>query len=213
MSRTPSELLFEEFCRTNKVQCARVPEAEYPTPDYELVLSGVRVACEMKQIDPTDEDLEEIRAVFVSHEPAGRLIRPRLSEVVRTLSRQLKSSAAANRPTLAVIYDNSPLKSYTMPDDVVQAMFGESSVRVTFTNSSGETHVSEPYFGGNRRMTPTTNTSVSALAILDGGPIVRPLTLRVYHNPFAMVRLEPRLLETLAVAQPLLPDATIVSML
>jgi hypothetical protein len=212
MSRTPSELLFEEFCRTNKVQCVRVPEVEYPTPDYELMLSGVRVACEVKQINPTDEDLEEVRAVSVSHEAAGRLLRPRLSEVVRTLSRQLKRWAAAGGPTLAVIYDNSPLKSYTMHDDVVQAMFGESSVRVMFTNAKDDTHVSEPYFGGNRRMTPTTNTSVSALAILDGGPIARPLTLRVYHNPFAMVRLEPPLLETLAVTQPLLPDATIVSM-
>ena len=66
-------------------------------------------------------------------------------------------------------------------------------------------------FGGNRGLTPRQNTAVSVIAVLDAGP-QSPCTLRVYHNPYAVVCLAPQLLEPLDPDQRLLPGATHVQL-
>jgi hypothetical protein len=84
--RTFSERLFEEFCATNALQCARVPEGADPTPDYQVMFGDVVVACEVKQVDPNAEDLEELRTIgsgaatgrFVPNRLSGLLGNPRL---------------------------------------------------------------------------------------------------------------------------------------
>ena len=208
---TVSEDLFEEFCRTNDVPCVRVPTAEHPTPDYEITLAGVAVVCEVKQIDMNPADRKELDKVQSGGSGVtSRFLPNRLSNVLLK-AEQLQAASTEGRPTLLVIYDNTPFKSYTDNKDTAQAMFGRNTVAVAF-DADDTPQVSAPYFGGNRRMTPTTNTSVSAVAVLDGGPVSRPLTLRVYHNRFARVRLEPDLLTSLPVTQPILPDTKTVDL-
>ncbi len=91
-------------------------------------------------------------------------------------------------------------------------MFGRKSVSVLGpTDPSLPPQVSDPFFGGNRGVGPERNTAVSAIAILDGGPRP-PLTLRVYHNPYAAVRLDPGVFNSLPASQRVLPDATEVSL-
>jgi len=53
-------------------------------------------------------------------------------------------------------------------------------------------------------------TAVSAIAILDGGPR-QVRGLRVYHNVYAAVRLDPGVFGSLPVSQMVLPDATDLS--
>ena len=208
---TASEKLFEEFCGLNGIPCCRIGPAAVRTPDFAITLKGAQVSCEVKQIDPSAEDLRELAEVREGA-VAGRYLPNRLRGKLKNVSSQLKSAFVAGRPTLLVVYDNTPFKSYTDHADVVQAMFGRNSVKVLVpANSSLPLQVSDPFFGGDRGIGPKHNTKVSAIAILDGGPRL-PLTLRVYHNPYAVVRLDPRVFESLPATQRLLPDATNVSL-
>jgi hypothetical protein len=181
------------------------------SPDFKIDLGAVQVVCEVKQIDPNKADLAELHELQ-GGEPIGRFVPNRLRSVLKRISPQLKASSESGVPTMLVIYDNTPFKLYTQHSDVVQAMFGHNSVAVTVSSSPGSSPVvSSPFFGGNRGLTPRQNTAVSAIAVLDGGP-THPGALRVYHNPYAQVRLEPQLLVALEVDHRLLPDATRVSL-
>jgi hypothetical protein len=180
------------------------------TPDFAIWLGSVRVVCEVKQINPNAEDLAELKVDGVG-ETVGRLIPNRLRQTLKDVSAQLKAASLVGHPTLLVVYDNTPSKAYADHFDVVQAIFGDHCVAVSFTDDAGEAPVVfEPFFGGNRRLTPDHNTSMSALAILDGGPTGQP-TLRVYHNPYASVILPPEILGVLRVTNKLLPGATTVT--
>jgi hypothetical protein len=208
---TASERLFEEFCSLNGIPCCRIAPAAARTPDFAITLKGTQVTCEVKQIDPNAEDLHEL-AELGEGAVAGRYLPNRLRAKLKNVSAQLKSAVASGRATLLVVYDNTPFKSYTDHADVVQAMFGRNSVKVLVpADPSSPLQVSDPFFGGDRGIGPEHNTNVSAIAILDGGPRP-PLTFRVYHNPYAVVRLDPRVFESLPATQRLLPDSTNVSL-
>jgi hypothetical protein len=211
LSRTISEMIFERFCSACSVSCEAIAAGRDRTPDFAICLDGVRVVCEVKQIDPNAEDLAEVEIVNGGEE-IGRLVTNRLREKLKDVSAQLKAASLAGHPTLLVVYDNTPLKAYTDHFDVIQAMFGGHSVSVNFSEDPrGSLVVSEPFFGGNRGLTPHHNTSVSALAILDGEPISQP-TLRVYHNPYASVILRAEILGVFPVTQTLLPGARKVAL-
>jgi hypothetical protein len=204
-----SETLFEQFCSRHGIPCRPIPTGLVRTPDFAIRLHDVRVVCEVKQIDPNAEDLAELQAVS-SDEATGRLVPNRLRGKLKDVSGQLKAACLSGHPTMLVVYDSTPFKMYLVHLDVVQAMFGAHSVTVTIPKQGGaEPIVSEPFFGGNRGLTPRQNTSVSALAILDSAPLSE-LKLRVYHNPYASVVLPPELLEGLPVEQHVIPGATTV---
>ncbi len=202
-----SEQLFEQLCEANRIPCSRVDTGVHRTPDYVITLGSVRVTCEVKQIDPNAEDLREL-AEIRDGSATARYIPNRLRGKLKDVSAQLQGSARAGCPTLLVVYDNTPFKSYTDHADVLQAMFGRHSVRMSVpADTSLPSQVSVPFFGGNRGLGPERNTAVSAVAILDGGP--RQVSgLRVYNNVYAVVRLDPGVFGRLPVSQMVLPDAT-----
>ena len=127
MSRTISETIFERFCSACSVSCEAIAAGRDRTPDFAICLDGVRVVCEVKQIDPNAEDLAEVEIVNGGEE-IGRLVTNRLREKLKDVSAQLKAASLAGHPTLLVVYDNTPLKAYTDHFDVIQAMFGGHSV-------------------------------------------------------------------------------------
>jgi hypothetical protein len=204
-----SETLFEQLCSSHGIPCERIATEAVRTPDFAISLRSIRVICEVKQIDPNVEDLQEMQNVS-SAQATGRFVPNRLRAKLKNVSGQLKAATLAGSPTMLVVYDNTPFKMYTDHLDVAQAMFGAHSVAVS-KGSDAHPVVSDPFFGGNRGLTPNHNTAVSALAILDGGP-TSVLSLRVYHNPYAAVVLNPDLLEGLPVVQRLLPGATTVNL-
>jgi hypothetical protein len=60
VERTWSEKLFAEFCTLNAIPCSRVARADDPTPDFVIELGSAQVTCELKQINPNAEDLQEL---------------------------------------------------------------------------------------------------------------------------------------------------------
>jgi hypothetical protein len=210
-NRPISEALFERLCSDRGVRCEPIPTGLGRTPDFAIHLGGIRVVCEIKQIDPNREDLDEIRAVGFG-EATGRYVPNRFRPKLKNVSQQLKTAALSGDPTLLVVYDNTPFKMHSLHSDVVQALLGHHSVTVTVPTTDGtKPTVSKPFFGGNRGLTPRQNTSVSAVAVLDGGPESAP-SLRAYHNPYACVVLRPDLLMILDAVQPLVPGAATVAL-
>jgi hypothetical protein len=152
--RTFSEQLFEEFCLSNGVTYAKVPVCRQRTPDYEIILSGSVIACEVKEINPNRDDLKELAAVKVG-QISGRYVRNRLRGLLKRVSMQLKAPSQTNRATLLVVYDNTPFKSYTKHAEVVQAMFGCYSITVQFLQDTDSTPASiSPVFRRQQRVEP-----------------------------------------------------------
>jgi len=209
--QTVSERLFAGFCDTNGVRYSRVIPGVGRSPDFVITLGGVEVTCEVKQIDPNAEDLKEL-AELRQTGSAGRFVANRLRGKLKDVSAQLKKASRAGHPTLLVVYDNTPFKTYSDHADVVRAMFGRHSVTVLVPDDpSLPTAALAPFLGADRGIGPAHNTAVSAVAILDGS-LDRAAALRVYHNPHTAVRLDPALFKGLPVSQPVLPDATEVSL-
>ena len=203
--RTISEALVKQFFALHGVGCKPVPTRPgQRTPDFILELAQP-VVCEVKQIEPNKEDLAPFAnpstlGELGSSEPRakGRRVPNRFRAVLKGISPQLRGASKDGTSTLLVVYDATPFQLYSDDTDIMQAMFGHLSVDV-WEDATGAIQHSEPYFGGKRAMTPTTNTSVSAVGILRGGPEPSTLSLTIFHNPFARVPLNPSLFDGLPV--------------
>lgn len=203
---TSSEELFLRYCDENGIDVQRVPAGDEPTPDFLLGIGGVEVACEVKQIEPNDVDKQILEPPEDDARASGILVPNRFRNKLKNISRQLRRASLQGRPTLLVIVDITDLKLHAVHRNVIEAMFGEESVRITRFRD-GSTNVSRPYFGGNRRMTPDHNTSVSVVAVLEEVARSR-LRLRTYHNRFARCPLSPTVFAGLPVERRLQPDQT-----
>lgn len=206
---TLSEELFERFCEERGIPFEIVATAAHRTPDYLLDLGGVKVACEVKQIDPNDEDSADLAALRSSQQTVARCLRNRLSAKLKNISGQLRRARDDGHPTLLVVLDNTPFSQALDHDDVLEGMFGEFVFEETI-DQTGKVLSTRPHFGKNRRVGPGCNESMSALAVLRSSA-ESGMTLSIYHNPFAAVQLEPSLLEKHGCTTRLAPGDTHVS--
>jgi hypothetical protein len=167
-------------------------------------INGTRIVCEIKQIDPNDDDRQIFSSVN-ARQATFTWFRNRLSDKLKDVSAQLKTASRSSTPTMLVVYNNTPSFNYTQHSEVVQAMFGQKSSVISFPDAEdAEPRVSRPFFGGQKRMTANTNTSVSVVAVLHSQG--EQPKLRVYHNPFAATPLAPGIFDGLPVDQPVRPD-------
>lgn len=204
-SVTKSESLFERYCETNRIPCRRIAESTVRTPDYAIQLRKVEVVCEVKQLDIGNREKQALTQAFETGSAAAYVVQNRLRSKLKGVSGQLKRASSRGTPTLVVVYDNTPFRGELDHEDVVEALYGRVSHPVT-TSEDGEPDLGAPFLGGNRGLTPTQNTAVSAVAVLDERD--GTYWLRVYHNLHAAVQLDPELLEGVAVEQRVLPGDT-----
>ncbi len=59
--KTQSETYFEDFCHRNRFTFLPVRVTTTKTPDYTLMIRGHLVVVEVKEIQPTAEELESER--------------------------------------------------------------------------------------------------------------------------------------------------------
>ncbi len=182
---TKSELLFEQFCRLQRICCTPI-ECDGKKADYEIVLSGNTIVTELKQIDPNDSDIatwEEgrLRSSVAAWGNSDHRVRLKIQEA----RKQLKARSKGKLPTLLVIYDNGTFAG-TDATDIKTAMFGDEKVVVSIANHE-VVEVSAIHPGGNRRFADDFNTSISAIALLYGD---EP-RLSVFHNHFAALPILP----------------------
>jgi hypothetical protein len=201
---TQSESHFERFCEANHVPCERIPVSTARTPDYVIELDARSVVCEIKQLDLGNRERHAWMEVAEGRASAY-FVQNRLREKLKSVSGQLKDASSGGTPTVLVVFDNTPSGSELNDSKVVQALYGRIRYPILLSDDS-EPVLGDPRFGGNQAFTPTQNTAVSALAVLE--ELDGNLRLRVYHNLHAAVPLNPDLFANLPVEQKVLPGDT-----
>lgn len=199
---TKSEQLFERLCQTRGITFRRIPEGKTKTPDYMLTLSSGDVLVEVKQLDENDEDRMINRALLCGEETPGvECPSDRVRHKIAEAYVQLKAYCRAGLPAGIILYNNAGHLTYMDSWTVTKAMFGDYGYRTGIpTLSGGHIVTLGAGFMERRKVTKNTSRVLSFVAVMKEGP-KDVLGLEVYHNPFAVVRLDPLRLSLLATEQ------------
>lgn len=206
---TISEIKFEEFCTRNSITCNRICEGISSTPDYDIEVNGVRIIAEVKQFDPNPsevaaaEELQREGSSAYSLTPGERVRR-----AINDAGPQIKARSAGQLPSLLVLYNNVICGSHTESYSIKVAMFGfETHLLSVPKGFEHPPRLAGKIFGKRKKMTPTCNTSISAIAVLPQEGVSYLPELAVYHNPFAAIPFSPSALMGISgVVQLAMPD-------
>jgi hypothetical protein len=208
--KTESEIYFEDFCRRNGFSLLPVPVTTTKTPDYTLTVAGHLVVVEVKEIQPTDEELESERLAIESGVgncidiTPGKSVRKKIADC----SKQIKARTQGKHPGMLVLWEGGRCWGrHTEPYHVRVAMAGFEQVIVTVPPiaSNRSPSFTGMKHGPSRKMTEDANTSISAVAVLCL-PADDNMLLQIYHNRYAAIPLEPGLLVGSEVTQYWLRD-------
>jgi hypothetical protein len=162
------------------------------------------VVCEIKQLGIGDREKRALRQA-VQKGSAAYAMKNRLRGKLKNISTQLQTTSSRGVPTLLVVYDATPFRGELDHEAVVESLYGRVSYPVIAPEGS-EPSLGAPFLGGDRGLTPTQNTAVSAVAVLEEREGAG--WLRVYHNLHAAVELDPQLLDGLPAEQRVRPGDT-----
>ena len=197
---TKSELLFEQFCKAYRIKYERIPAGSAKAPDYNIYLNGERIAIEIKEIDPNPDEETKIQeferqGTISIKSQLGKRIRDKITDTAG----KFKESSESGHPSVLVLYNNVKLYKHTEPSDILAGMYGQLYFPVS-GNVGQPLKIGEMQSGPKKKMTPDTNTSISAVAVIkvSGNS---DLNLSVYHNHHARVPLNPSLLSGFSVEQ------------
>lgn len=183
--------MFEQLCRDVALRCERVLESTVPKerrPDFRLWGDdGTLVIAEVKLVTPSRAEVDVVSRVRRG-ESVGRSIEPgeRVRSLIKKANGQLRPFVGPKTPGVLCIFNPElALRQHTRPYCVLVAMRGFDTVPVTVpTDPSIAPTFGAAYAGPGKKMTPTSNTSTSAIIVPE--QIDRSSwTVNVYHNPFA----------------------------
>jgi hypothetical protein len=213
-TKTISEDLFEQWCHSVGVPCHRVEEEQDARrPDYVVELIGQRVVTEVKQFDPNDEEAESNRRVATGGiGGTGTTPGDRIRKAIHRAAPQLKALSSGKYPALLVVYNNGASRLHTDPYAVATAMQGLDEVPVLVP----EDPLISPKFkearsGRGKKMTPSANTTISAIGVLVHDFDDRT-HLCIYHNCHALHPIVPEWLRHPLVHHYRLPDSAASSL-
>ncbi len=192
--KTLSEVLFEQLCRASRLQCVRVERRQgEKTPDYEVHTADGKVIAEVKQFEPNEEEkrlyqqLQDRGYTDVYGGEPGAKVRLK----IQPAAKQLKAQSSGQFPTLLVLYNNVPLGPRGVdPYEIKTAMYGIEKIVLSPDPAGNDLNVVDREFGPKRKVTPTCNTSLSAIGTLLRNSESEPL-MAVYHNIYAAMPLPP----------------------
>jgi len=192
--KTISEELFERFCIENGFKFTRIESSIIQgrkEPDYEIITITGRILIEVKQFDPNSEEdklWQQLKNrgftdVF-GGEPGAKA---RLK--IQSAAKQLKSRGAGSIPSIIVLYNNIPISDRgTDSYEIKTAMYGIEKIVLRVDREKSEINLEDRCFGPKRKMTPNSNTSVSAVATLYKG-LDQMLYMSIFHNIYASIPL------------------------
>lgn len=201
---TESEAQFELLCRELGWKFTPVPRSTEPkvkTPDYDVSVGGISLVVEVKEINHSDLEgvsLDGQGSVGSGFTKSGRLA---LRKKIERAAPQVKARSQGLRPTIIVIYDRAMphLRLKTSRQNFLAAMYGWPIFHFRTRSRKEIAHIRTD-FSPEKKLTSTSNTSVSALASL----WLRPdglLALDVFHNAYAKYALDPVLIHGSRVSQ------------
>jgi hypothetical protein len=183
---TQSERDFYEFCRRQRWEAIKLGEADK---------AGVRTPDFLVRTETEYEFIAEVTE-FESEPPlAPGEIRVRGHTLGNPLRAKLNAKKGQVRaysdtmPTLIVVSGGFDHSAELEPISFDSALYGEMAITVSLPKDPTKTPIfsKEMHNAGRRFFGPGHNTSVSAVAALDG----RPHVLRIYHNKYAKIALDP----------------------
>ncbi|SRR5713226_4923477 len=201
MDKTESEIALEEFCDANGIHWERIPTedaAGLKTPDYYIYSFGEQVAAEVKEIQPSPDEREQERHLKEKGwSTFGATPGARARAIIGTAGKQLRAKAKGTCPAMVVLYNPSfLLRHHTEPYAIRVAMYGLDAVVLGLPADMQQSpYLIDRKSGPKRKMTEEHNTSISAVAALQGRE------LWIYHNVFAAIPLKPGLFRGLPVRQ------------
>lgn len=196
--KTESEQVFEAFCEQHGLRFRRIPVASKKSPDYRLSANGIDIIVEVKQLDESQDDKHRLERLSAGETIVDfEFTDDRVAEKIKRAANQLRPHSKNGLATVLCICDMRRLGGIS-PDNVKVAMYGTETVILEKRNRR-VVAVRPISPGGKRQCTPTTNTSISAVAVLSCDQ--EQLRLRVYHNDYARVALSPQCLKDISVGQ------------
>ena len=197
--RTISENLFEKLCSARGVGCARIPECDKKTADYEVSIDSLTLITEVKQLDPNDQDKKLIPVWGTASSPSTVAPSDRVQGLLAEAYPQIKASSEGKRPAMIVVYNNSGQWNWIDAFTVAKAMFGSFGFVLELQPDQAISVAGHGYLG-KRKVTKDTFRSLSVVGVLKEVETDR-VRLDCYHNPFAHILIEPTVLSHLADSQ------------
>lgn len=208
MMKTLSENLFEKYCDIHGIRWKAVAVGLTRTPDYDIFLRRFKVVTEVKEITQNkierqaEEDLKKNKYSVVSTVPGDR-VRSKITDAVP----QIKARSKGRYPGLLVLFGNGFSAGHIDEYQIRVAMYGFETIVIALPSDKSKS----PYaigkkFGPKRKVTSEHNTSLSAIAsLIKNGN--NKLDLKIFHNNYAAVPLDPRLFAHYGVSQYRLGEA------
>ena len=203
-NRTISEKYFEQLCINKGVVSERIRETNAKSPDYRVLISPMELITEVKQLDPRVEDERHRKLWGTPQSPGGYDATRRVRDKLTHGYPQVKRLSEGRFPTLIVVYNNAGEWNLLSDFAITTAMFGEYGF-VLGSKPDQSIEVTRQGHLGKRKVTKETYRSLSAVGVLKCTGS-EALELCCYHNHFAEVPIESKLLAKLASDQYIKPN-------
>jgi len=210
--KTQSEQWFEKYCVNSGIVCKRILEEIGKTPDYELTIDRQRIIVEVKEITRNKKERESDHLLskrnygnYLSNTPGDRV-----RNKIKDSSSQIKALAQGIYPSILVLCDLKngcgQIVGHLAPYNIRVAMYGLEQVHLAVPRDlSVSPYSTGMSYGPKRKMTEDQNTSISAIGVLST-PRPNEIALHIYHNKFAAIPLDQRLLAKYGIQQFKLED-------
>jgi hypothetical protein len=201
---TVSEDIFEQLCANKGIECTRIQERAVKSADYFVSSDKLSMVVEIKQLDPNDEDKELLKVWGSPDSPGSEAPSNRVQGLLEDGYPQIKRSSEGKWPTMIVVYNNSGPWNWIDTWTVSKAMFGLFGFVYGLTSDNSISVTGHGYFG-QRKLTKDTFRNLSVVGVLKVNG-TKQIALSCYHNPFALMPVEPILLGVIADEQYIHPD-------
>jgi hypothetical protein len=200
---TLSETLFEKFCSNSGINFFPIQTGHKKSPDYELLIDEQRIIIEVTEIDKDKNYYQNSNGLI---NPPGYTPGEPIRIKIKKKLPQIKARTEGIYPSILVLFDRGQIAGYLDPYDIRVAMYGLEQIHMNVPiNPSLSPYATSMSYGPKRKMTENHNTSISAIGGLFT-PRPNEIILEVYHNKFAAVPLNPKLLAKYGIDQFALED-------
>ncbi len=188
--KTSSEQAFERFLEENNLAFERIKEGSLPSPDYLVKVAEISLVFEVKEL-AEDSNFRTINdpsspVIRVHSRIVGDHVRRKILD--KGTRKQIQSAADQGLPAILLVYNNlDPMHLFGTEDhDFLYGMYGQLTIRINLRTRQVE---GEPFCGRNSSVSESWNTSFSAVGRL--APILKSgkMTVTLFENVFAKVRL------------------------
>lgn len=207
--KSESESLFERFCKMSGIHYERIVPDGQKIHDYDIIVGEQKIVVEIKQMDPNPEESQKINELNTLGSTAiktelGKRVRGKITDS----QGKFKKRTQNRYPSILVLYDNVKYHKHTEPFDILAGMYGQLEFPIKYLDSSSEevqAQIGNMKLGSKRKMTMSTNTSISAIGVLKKDKGGNP-NLIIFHNRYARVPLDHNLFAKISLKQYTIED-------